>query len=410
MSLAVVFASNNTYSPGVISNIAQIEMIDSSFADAYYIFGSDWSPENKEVLNNVVSNKNHYIEYNESDFFADFPQFLNNKKIKEFITRYSYLILIFPKFLELLDMFDKILILDADLIILNQMYELSNANDPIAWRASITTSYKGVDIPRPNAGLLLFCKNCPYKTIMNNIVDYIVKTGSNEIALSQIVYDLNVTVYNLPFSYNYAFPVSYSDHFELSKDEVIVFHCVGKRKFWNSAFIQSLFPTYRIIYDKYSLEYNSTSDDDIKGYELYRSFKNYGVFLRAQNEFLRKIPLLHEFDSIPEIRLNIDSLFSSNIRYFHNSGLITFRFRRMAFGMHRLYADCEVLDLCDFISHELQCYSTSKFKKHSYTSNKYTFYYDTNHIKGDFVSMVNTFDKIINNYIKLNNKKELLFL
>ena len=59
MSLAVVFASNNTYSPGVISNIAQIEMIDSSFADAYYIFGSDWSPENKEVLNNVVSNKNH---------------------------------------------------------------------------------------------------------------------------------------------------------------------------------------------------------------------------------------------------------------------------------------------------------------------------------------------------------------
>ncbi|WP_077072343.1 glycosyltransferase [Mailhella massiliensis] len=239
MSTAVIFSCDNNYSVGVYINIIAIEKNNHVLIDKYIVYADSWDEENIAKIKSI-SNKVEIISFDKNSFLMENEKF-NNHAISSFIDKWGHFKLGFSIYLLQLNNFDRIIFLDADVLVLSDISYL-NTIESIGWRSGILTyDYNKEKLQRPNAGVLVFHKSIPYELMAQKYCEYVLKFKSDELALLILAYDLNINVINLNFEYNYVY---IARNLLNTKEDIKIYHCVGDKKIWNSAFLRMLFPEF----------------------------------------------------------------------------------------------------------------------------------------------------------------------
>ena len=394
MDTAVIFAANNAYAPGVIINIAQIEHLHPDFADKYLVYVDNWSQENLEKLNSICRDKIQVNNYSEKDFWNKHPELAGIDKVSKFIKQYTHFKFAFSDYATNLKNFEQVIFLDSDFIILDKITELKNIKEQIAFRSSIfKISHKDTHIQNPNGGLIILNKGFPYLTFAKKFNQYILETASDEVSIAKACFDLNIPIGEICCSFNYVPQARNTQQHQdvVKKQNLKIFHTAGVKKIWNSPFYRTLFPQYVELLNKFKLPISSNGDSRYKKFKLYSIFENSQAFKIFQLQFLERIPLLDRLTQLPQIKIDVNSIFDENLHFSHTSSFVRFNFRFLAGPKYRLRC---------IVPHEenLQSFIDQKLE-HSKNVQNFTLSIDSernlNLYYQDFNYSLTFFDKVI---------------
>ena len=390
MSTVVVFSCDDNYSAGVYINILAIEKNNKYFADKYVVYESSWSDDHINKVKSI-SDKVEVVKFNKEIFYKENMD-IENLKLSSFINKWGYFKLGFSIYLTHLDNFDRVVFLDADVLVLSDISYL-NTIESIGWRTGLLTyDYDKKKLQRPNAGVLVFHKSIPYKIMIEKYFDYILKYNSDELALLILAYDLKINIVNLGFEYNY---VHVGRNLFTTNDEIKIYHCVGSDKIWNSEFLMALFPEF-MQYLKCFEKIENQSNDIFK---TRTDFIRHMLDFYFYKKFISSIIIYNKY-----IHVDFKLLYSNIlVWYYKDYNSIKFRMRNLKFYTIRLYFDINSnKKFLEYVKIKSNLLYNNKYTYHKYSDEKSTFYIDceVKKVESIFNEMISDFTGIIDAYDK----------
>lgn len=281
-SNAVVFGITSNLMFAAINVIIGIEKHNPGLVDNYIIYhlSTDDICENDRIAARKITNK---IQ------FRIFEPEVDMKVFGEIVNQYS--LLYFCKFcvFDLLNEYDSVLWLDADLLIKGDISSIFESKG-MAWRVSLSVrfcdilKYPEIEITekdtKPNAGVIFVKKDEQTKDITtsecweiaNNIRKYTKRLSLDEMTFGVIAIKHGIQVVELPRKYNLVFHMT-------SDEESIIQHAMGKKKFWNNRVMNLMFEEWRQNNSRWlavgGTPYNGPIVDDEVGKStahIYRAF------------------------------------------------------------------------------------------------------------------------------------------
>lgn len=270
---AIVFIVDRKYRFALASTIINLQKTNKNNYDAIVVYYDGFTANDIALFSNLEP-KIRFIEYNYQMWEKDHTP-VKSDLAKSFLARYSHLAWSKYKIIELLQDYQKILFLDLDILIKDDISDIFNI-DGVAWRngdsfhKKFNIKNRNVDFPEltnipndfpsPNGGLLYLtdCIDCQSnlqdaKDFLIRFIDHF-KAGLDELVLAWIVYKNKLPLTRLnPQHYN-AFPQMY-------RHDTKVIHFMGKEKPWNSEIMQTIFPEWLANY-KESQEIIGTFPND----------------------------------------------------------------------------------------------------------------------------------------------------
>ena len=200
------------------------------------------------------------------------------------------------------------------------------------------------------------------------------------------MHDLKINIISLPPEYNLT-PAGISQ--QLIKDDIKIYHCTGRKKIWNSGYLQCLFPEFTELLDSFGVRSNDTSKGLFSSrYKFIRGI----IYLKV----MRPVYTMSVDDSV---KIDYDSIFTGNIIFnYTKCSNIKFRVKHLAFEKFRLYIDFNIeKDIEKYKKKIYTLQSFKDFKYHKYKENKHTFYITCkkSDIYNKFTTMTSEFIKNI---------------
>ncbi len=389
---AIIFSCNDTYAAGVYINILAIEKKCPNFANKYIIYEDKWSKESIEKTRSI-SKKIEFVPFEDKVFIERNKDMFNDGNLKSFISRYGHYKLGFSEYLHHLKDFERIIFLDADVLVLEDISSLNDVNS-IGWRTGLLQfKYNNKYINRPNAGVIVFHNSLPWERMSNMYKDYLLRFESDEIALCALVDDLGLKTIELDNGYNY---VDAGRNALKLKNSIKIYHCAGRKKIWNSSFLRGLFPEF------YDDLINFGSITNIEKDHFFDSRSSY-IKTMLEINFRRNIYKMPIYNY--NVNILAESIFKESIiykyKYYKN---INFRIRNTSFSNVRCYFDIKHNENPSFINfikkNSIKSEMISNYRYYKYNERFSTFYIDckTSNLKDIFNDMIQIFTELIESY------------
>lgn len=251
----VVFGITQNLTFAVANIIMSIEKKSPKLIDAYIIYYSSDSPI-KVRERSIVSNISDKVQFRELDFNLD-----KNVGLEHFFQKYTELCFAKFKILDLVkDEFEKVLWLDADLLILQDISEIFNY-EGFAWKPSYPKlqeafcfskfrEFDEFDISekntKPNGGVILVTRNKytdrVYCKQAIKLFDEIKNIPGRNGGMDEICFGLLAIKYGIQVNV-----LEPKWNFVLQNEKVenpIVVHCMGKNKIWKNSYLAMLYPEF----------------------------------------------------------------------------------------------------------------------------------------------------------------------
>lgn len=220
------------------------------------------------------------ISYNNASFLMEYEFITPEIFSQRFFEKYTYLTVIKFKIFNMLRRFDKAILMDTDMLLLNSLKSiLADDVTNIFWSNDYKTLYEKLavqgyakiedvdlqeykDISTPNGGFIVLNKNFDYEKAYSLSIEFL-KTAcekhpvsidetlfgyvASKLGLS--VVDLDREKYNVP-------PARFNHAAEL-------IHFIGNFKIWNSPILQGFFPQWAYYYNRYLQASGSEAVDPV---------------------------------------------------------------------------------------------------------------------------------------------------
>ena len=248
----IVFAATSNLDFAVANVIIGIEKNSPDLVDNYIIYYDSNDAFTTENIFYKISSKIIFKEFDDSST----PENLSYYK------RYSKLYLAKYIIFKLLDEYEKVLWLDADLCIQDDISEIFSYG-PIAWRPTKSSAKDRLEgytslpdyVTMPNGGVILVTRDIlNHEECYQNCLDICAELTQNvdspsidEFTFCLLAYKMNIKVQHLPETFNM---YSNDKDSELAK----IVHAIGPNKFWNTPLRHRLFPKWKennILWEQY---------------------------------------------------------------------------------------------------------------------------------------------------------------
>ena len=256
---AIVFFANSKYRFALAEMLINIQETNPNIYDNIIVYHADFEDEdiNKFLL---IEPKCIFISYTYEEWEKEYKKPSTSKSV-EFVKTYSHQAYVKFRIIELLEYYHKVLFLDLDMLVLDDISELFQIKGA-AWRDAIGDFGVKFDkhvpmnefeewfsnFPReahvPNGGLIYISDdNIDYKKCLSDAHEFLLKfmdyfTGAiDELAIAYVIVKNNIPLTILDRNeYN---TLSAWHHFSTK-----IIHFASRDKVWNSEFMQTLFPQW----------------------------------------------------------------------------------------------------------------------------------------------------------------------
>lgn len=256
---AIVFFANLKYRFALAEMLVNLQKTNPNLYDNIIIYHSDLSEEdiNKFLL---IEQKCIFIRYSYEEWEQEYKAPATKKSIN-FVKQYSHLAYVKYRIFELLEYYHKVLFLDLDMLILDNISELFEIKG-VAWRSAIGDfgikfdrhakmdeypqffSNFPRDIQVPNGGLIYVSgDDIDWRQCLSDGHDFLVNfmdyfSGAiDELAISYMVEKNKIPLTILDRDKYNALSAWYSF-------DTKIIHFASRDKVWNSEFMQTLFPQW----------------------------------------------------------------------------------------------------------------------------------------------------------------------
>lgn len=219
--------------------------------DNYIIFYDDDSPiktDEKKILKKITEK----VIFRRLDF-----EFSQSASLENFFRRYSRLCFAKFKILDLVNEYEKVLWLDADVLVLRDISSIFEYRG-FAWRPTDKRLIESIDCSkienieisaldtRPNGGCILLARCSETGSVNSNeaielfemIKDIPDRTGGlDEIVLGLLAKKYNINVQILENKYNTVLQW-------VDVDNPVIIHCMGENKIWKNEILAILYPEF----------------------------------------------------------------------------------------------------------------------------------------------------------------------
>ena len=248
----IVFGITQNLAFAIANIIISIEKKSPDLVDTYIIYYATDSPiklEEKAILKEITKK----IEFREFGFSLE-----KNDVVKPFFDKYAEIL--FAKF-QLFDLvnneFDKVLWLDSDVVVLQDISEIFEKEE-IAWRPAVKKLKDSIDCSKladidvreddtkPNGGVILVTKTDSVSKVTTEnaieIFERIKDFPESKISIDEICFGLIARKYSLNvqlLEYRCNAVLQYTNI-----ENPMILHCMGKNKIWKNAYLAILYPDF----------------------------------------------------------------------------------------------------------------------------------------------------------------------
>ncbi|MBD5584011.1 MAG: hypothetical protein HDQ88_02930 [Clostridia bacterium] len=362
----IVFRSDGKYSIGIGLTLLAIQHYSPNLQFDTVIFYEEWSEMQLRTIESIQKNV-HFIPINREDIQKEIVAFGKeiDDDVKRYLKRYGYFPLIWYKIYTLLDKYEKVLGLDADVLILGDISPIFSYSGFCQRTGFVSDVYNNKKIKKGNGGVVLMDRTLPYNKLAKLFIKHLFcikyQPGTifgrhikDEEAFSRSIVDAGLTITDLPNDFN-ATPYTFK-RLKYEKD-LVIYHCVGSRKIWLSPYLQKIFPEYISFINTYhSIAYNiasppSTSEKPISRVEQVESvsscliWKDFFDILRFDLD--KFIVSFSDFDKpIIQVRLRY------HLSYF-KLHLINEKYIRVKFIFYKYHNHLDTTSLPPLIKHNI---------------------------------------------------------
>lgn len=293
---AIIFIVNKDYLFALGTMIVNLQATSPNSYSDIVVYSDGLSAEEKEKIQKIEKNTN-FFDYSLNEWIRDHKE-ITSPQSQHFLNKYSHLAWSKYKVFEQLEFYKKILFLDLDMLIKNNISTLFKIDSLIAWRSgqnfhgkfgnkkglvekvsTIPTNY-----PSPNGGLLYATDKINFKKFCKDARDFTVQfldyfaSGLDELAIAWAASQNNIPIHELAESEYNTLPAQYTTNTK-------VLHFMGEEKLWNNELLQSIFPEWIRFYTD-ALTLTGFSSNKVKVYDAF------GVTIRKQLNEIRWFNLL----------------------------------------------------------------------------------------------------------------------
>lgn len=333
---AIIFVANQAYQFALASMLINLQEKCADCYDDIVVYQSGFSDLECEALKKIEENI-IFVNYSFEDWKQEHHQIdLASRSLQSFIKRFTHLALSKYKIFEQLENYHRILFLDLDMLIQENISELFDI-EGIAWRTESEFHRKfgdredkslldGLDdipekYPAPNGGLFYASDIIDWRACLASAKQFLIcyaesfSSVIDELTFSWVAYKNDLTLTELDYRLYNVLP-------RVVDTKTKIIHFMGKHKTWNDELMQFAFPDWLRNYKKSQrithLNTSMVTDFAPQG-QIYRQQYNQLRWLTFLNETELEIPgqlkLRYDFNTeklILDYKSNIYYAFSLN--------------------------------------------------------------------------------------------------
>lgn len=335
---AIVFYINRRYCFACEEMVINLQRTNPNLYDNVVIYHNDLLEEDKNKLL-LLEPKCIFVDYSYEQWESEFKK-PTSAKAKMFLEKYSHLVYVKYKVIELLEHYHKVLFLDCDMLVLDDISDIFEL-DGVAWRNCYSKwhdimkskvdkskyeeyfSSVPLNMPSLNGGLF-YCsdKDLDWKAMSNDGHDFIMTFmdyfigAIDELAISYMVAKNNVPLTELDKTVWNSLVAWYT------YDTKIV-HFMGGYKVWENELLQTVFPQWIKNYNYAKKITQRDAEQVVEHNDFYLKgllFERFWINILQNSDF-----------RIPE-ELTLKCLFNRNTVYLHYTTNIHYLIRHEFYG------------------------------------------------------------------------------